>query len=164
MINTSLTDYIKKYSNSRTMDTVVIHCSATKENKDYSIKDIKKWHLQRGFKDVGYHFVIKLDGTIEVGRPLNQQGAHVSGHNSYTIGICYVGGLDTNGKPKDTRTPAQKESLNRLVDMLKDLITIKAIKGHRDFSKDLNGNGKIDKNEWIKACPCFEVSDEFNVN
>lgn len=158
-----LREYIKSKINSK-MNTIVIHCSATKEFNNITSKEIKKWHLQRGFKDIGYHFVILLDGTIEIGRPINQQGAHVLDHNSYTIGICYVGGLDSNGKPKDTRTPAQKESLNKLIDILKDVTTIKAIKGHRDFSKDLNGNGKIDKSEWIKVCPCFEVSEEFSVN
>lgn len=158
-----LREYIKNKINS-IMNTIVIHCSATKESQNVTSKEIKKWHIQRGFKDIGYHFVILLDGTIEIGRPLNKQGAHVSGHNSYTIGICYVGGLDSNGKPKDTRTSAQKESLNRLIETLKDLTTIKAIKGHRDFSKDLNGNGMIEESEWIKVCPCFEVSDEFNIN
>lgn len=158
-----LREYIKNKINS-IMNTIVIHCSATKESQNVTSKEIKKWHIQRGFKDIGYHFVILLDGTIEIGRPLNKQGAHVSGHNSYTIGICYVGGLDSNGKPKDTRTSAQKESLNRLIETLKDLTTIKAIKGHRDFSKDLNGNGMIEESEWIKVCPCFEVSYEFNIN
>lgn len=160
----NLKEYIKKHSNSRPMHTIVVHCSATKEGVEYDREDIKRWHLARGFKDVGYHFVIKLDGTIELGRPLNQVGAHVANANTGTIGICYIGGLDSNGKPKDTRTNAQKESLLNLINMLKENINIKAIKGHRDYSKDLNGNGKIEKNEWIKACPCFEVSDEFNIN
>lgn len=158
-----LNNYIKKHSNSRAMNTVVIHCSATIENKNYTSKDIKKWHLQRGFNDIGYHFVILLDGTIEKGRPLNKIGAHVSGHNTGTIGICYIGGLDKNNKAKDTRTDAQKESLKKLINTLKENITIKEIKGHRDYSKDLNGNGKIDKNEYIKQCPCFNVKDEYKI-
>ena len=163
MIDSSLINYIKKYSNSRAMDTIVIHCSATKEGKDYTIEDIKKWHLQRGFKDVGYHFVIKLDGTIEVGRSLDKIGAHVTNHNTGSIGICYIGGLSSNNKAKDTRTDEQKESLTNLINVLKTFIHIKEIKGHRDFSKDLNGNGVIDPNEYMKDCPCFDVQKEFFV-
>ena len=163
MIDSSLIKYIKKYNNSRAMDTIVIHCSATKENKDYTKEDIKKWHLQRGFKDIGYHFIIKLDGTIEIGRSLNQIGAHVTNNNTGTIGICYIGGLDSKCKSKDTRTDKQKESLLNLINLLKENINIKEIKGHRDYSKDLNGNGKIDKFEYIKDCPCFEVKDEYTI-
>ena len=155
--------YIKKHANSRPMHTIVVHCSATKEGKSYTPADIKKWHLARGFKDIGYHFVVMLDGTIELGRPLNQVGAHVANANTGTIGICYIGGLDSNGKPKDTRTDAQKEALLKLINMLKENISIKAIKGHRDYSKDLNGNGIIEKHEYIKMCPCFEVKDEYTV-
>ena len=161
MIDSSLINYIKKYSNSRAMSTIVIHCSATKENKDYSVEDIKKWHLQRGFNDVGYHFVIKLDGTIELGRPLNKIGAHVSGNNTGSIGICYIGGLSSNGKAKDTRTLKQKESLINLVTILKSFIPIKEVKGHRDYSKDLNNNGIIEPFEYMKDCPCFDVKKEF---
>ena len=161
MIDSSLINYIKKYSNSRVMNTIVIHCSATKENKDYSSVDIKKWHLQRGVNDIGYHFIIKLDGTIEIGRSLDKVGAHVAGNNTGSIGICYIGGLDSKGKSKDTRTDEQKESLLNLINLLKKNINIKEIKGHRDFSKDLNCDGKIDKFEYIKDCPCFEVKDEY---
>lgn len=163
MIDNSLINYIKKYSTSRAMDTIVIHCSATKEGKDYTIEDIKKWHLQRGFNDIGYHFVIKLDGTIEIGRPLDKIGAHVTNHNTGSIGICYIGGLSSNNKAKDTRTNEQKESLTNLINVLKTFIPIKEIKGHRDFSKDLNGNGVIDPNEYMKDCPCFDVQKEFFV-
>lgn len=161
MMDSSLINYIKKHSNSRTMDTIVIHCSATKENKDYSAEDIKKWHLQRGFKDIGYHFIIKLDGTIEIGRSLDKIGAHVINHNANTIGICYIGGLSSNNKAKDTRTDKQKESLLNLITILKSFIPIKHIKGHRDYSKDLNNNGIIEPNEFMKDCPCFDVQKEY---
>lgn len=163
MIDSSLINYIKKYSNSRTMDTIVIHCSATKEGKNYSVEDIKKWHLQRGFKDVGYHFVIKLDGTIETGRSLDKIGAHVANNNTNTIGICYIGGLSSNNKSKDTRTNEQKEALTNLVNILKMFIPIKYIKGHRDYSKDLNNNGIIESNEYMKDCPCFDAKEEFKI-
>ena len=160
-----LFNYIKNNLVGRVMDTIVIHCSATKENKDYSIEDIKKWHLQRGFTDIGYHFIIRLNGTIEIGRPLNKPGAHVQNHNAHSIGICYIGGLNDKGKPKDTRTKEQKESLDKLIKMLRGLIpTIKEIKGHRDFSKDLNGNGIIDPEEYMKECPCFDVKKEYTIN
>jgi hypothetical protein len=158
-----LINYIKKYSNSRAMDTIVIHCSATKENKDYTIEDIKKWHLQRGFKDVGYHFVIRIDGTIEIGRPLDKVGAHVANNNTGSIGICYIGGLSSNNKAKDTRTDKQKESLTKLITLLKTFIPIKEIKGHRDYSKDLNNNGIIEPNEYMKECPCFDVKTEYSI-
>ena len=117
-----LFNYIKQNLGSRVMDTIVIHCSATKENKDYSIEDIKKWHLQRGFTNIGYHFIIRLNGTIEIGRPLNKPGAHVQNHNANSIGICYIGGLNDKGKPKDTRTKEQKESLDKLIKLLRGLI------------------------------------------
>lgn len=158
-----LENYIKNNSNSRPMHTIVVHCSATPEGSNFTSEDIKKWHLKRGFKDIGYHFVILLDGTIEIGRPLNKIGAHVTNNNTGTIGICYIGGLDKYKKAKDTRTDAQKESLNLLIEILKKHIKVKEIKGHRDFSKDLNGNGKIDKFEYIKECPCFDVKEEFTI-
>ena len=158
-----LESYIKKFSNSRTMDTITIHCSATREDKDYTSENIKKWHLLRGFNDIGYHFVILLDGTIEIGRPLNKVGAHVAGHNTGNIGICYIGGLDLNNKAKDTRTDNQKKSLVELINLLKKYINIKEIKGHRDYSKDLNGNGIIEKFEYSKDCPCFDVKSEYKI-
>lgn len=161
-MDTSLIDYIKKYSNSRAMYTIVVHCSATKENKDYTSADIKKWHLERGFNDIGYHFIIRLDGTIEIGRQLDKIGAHVSGNNTGTIGVCYIGGLNSNGKSKDTRTDKQKESLKNLINLLKGLTNAKKVLGHRDYSKDLNNNGIIEPNEYIKDCPCFDVKKEFN--
>ena len=160
----TLESYIKRYSNSRNMNTIVIHCSATKEGVEYNREHIKKWHLQRGFKDIGYHFIVRLDGTIEIGRPLNKVGAHVSGYNANTIGICYIGGLNSNGKPKDTRTNKQKESLNKLIKMLIGLIpSLNEIKGHRDYSKDLNNNGVIETNEYMKDCPCFDVKKEYPI-
>ena len=162
-MDTSIINYIKKHSNSRTMDTIVIHCSATKEGKSYNAEDINKWHLARGFKGIGYHFVVLLDGTIEIGRPLNKVGAHVANANTGTIGICYIGGLTKDNKASDTRTDEQKKSLLELIELLKKNINIKEIKGHRDFSKDLNKNGKLDAFEYIKQCPCFEVKDEYNI-
>jgi N-acetylmuramoyl-L-alanine amidase len=139
---------------------IVIHCSATREGKDYDVKTIRGWHVQRGFKDIGYHFLVHLDGTIEKGRPIDQAGAHAKGYNDESIGVCYVGGLDKDGNPKDTRTLYQRQALLRLVEILEIIYPIKDVVGHRDLSVDLNGDGVISRNEWIKACPCFNVKTE----
>ena len=130
----------------RTITEIIIHCSATVEGKDFTVKDIDRWHKQRGFKMVGYHFVIRLDGTIEQGRPLEMIGTHCTGHNAHSIGICYIGGLDKSGKPKDTRTQVQKDVLWSLVKSLQKRFPGVALHGHREFAN--------------KACPCFEVSEE----
>ena len=166
------------------IDTIVIHCSATPEGKDVRAADIDKMHRARGFKMIGYHYVIDLDGNIEQGRPLTMNGAHCekpgfSGrpYNQHSIGICYIGGLeatrdkkgniiaakDAKGHeiPKDTRTDAQKLALQALVANLTMQYPITEIIGHRDASPDLNGDGKISKWEWCKACPCFDVKAEF---
>ena len=152
------------------IDSIVIHCSATPEGKDIKAKDIEKEHIKRGFKRIGYNYVIDLDGTVEVGRPLTMDGAHcntagLSGmaYNKHSIGICYVGGLDKNGKPKDTRTDAQKEAMHKLVWELFDKYDIMDVLGHRDASPDLDGDGEIEPSEYIKACPCFDVRAEFPI-
>lgn len=146
----------------KTIDTIIIHCSATREGKDFRAADIERWHREQGFAMIGYNFVVDLDGTVEVGRPLSMTGAHCKGWNDRSIGICYVGGLDENGKPKDTRTLAQKKTLAEIVQNLMEVYpTIVRVIGHRDTSPDLNGDGKITPNEWIKACPCFDVQAEF---
>ena len=144
------------------VDYIVIHCSATKETQNYSFKQLKADHLARGFKGVGYHLYIKKDGSTLFGRSFFKSGAHVKGFNYNSIGICYEGGLDKNGKPKDTRTVQQKQALLRAVLFLKGVYPNAKVKGHRDFSPDLNGDGIITPNEYIKSCPCFNVEDEFN--
>lgn len=150
------------------IDAVVLHCSATREGQDVRMSDIDKWHKERGFACCGYHYVIDLDGKVEVGRPLSMDGAHcntkgVSGksYNKHSVGICYVGGLDKDGNAKDTRTEAQKKAMRELIDSLMDKYPIIEVIGHRDASPDINGDGQITKNEWIKECPCFSVRDEF---
>lgn len=146
----------------RSINEIILHCSATPEGKDFTVEDIRKWHKQRGFTDIGYHFVIYRDGSVNTGRDINIIGAHATGHNANSIGICYIGGLDKDGKtPKDTRTKEQKQSMLKLVKELisKYNIPVKNVIGHRDTSKDLNGDGIISPNEWIKACPSFEVGE-----
>lgn len=145
----------------RKINKIILHCAATKEGQHFTVSDIDRWHKQRNFKKIGYHYVIYLDGSVHKGRELKEIGAHVQGQNANSIGICYIGGLDSNGKPKDTRTTAQKESLKRLVADLKKQFPGCEILGHRDYSPDLNGNGIIEEWEWLKACPCFDVKKEF---
>lgn len=152
------------------IDAIVVHCSASREGQDVRAADIRKWHLERGFADIGYNFVIDLDGTVETGRPLSRDGAHCNtagtsgkSYNKHSIGICYVGGLDKNGNPKDTRTEAQKKAMRELIDSLMDKYPIIEVIGHRDASPDVNGDGEITRNEWIKECPCFNVRAEFPI-
>lgn len=141
---------------------ITVHCSATKEGKEFNSKHIDRWHKDRGFRKIGYHYVILLDGTIEVGRFESEQGAHVKSYNKGNIGICYIGGLDSNGNAKDTRTRAQKESLMLLLKDLKKRYKKAIIKGHRDFSPDLDGDGVIEEFEFIKQCPCFNAKKEYS--
>lgn len=134
----------------RQIKYLVVHCSATPENKSFTATDIDRWHKQRGFKKIGYHYVVLLDGTIQTGREESEIGAHVSGYNSYSIGICYIGGMDAaNKKPKDTRTEAQKDSLVKLLKELKKKYPTAKILGHRDFPK------------VAKACPSFDAKSEY---
>lgn len=147
------------------IQAIIIHCSATREGQDIRASDIDKWHRERGFAMIGYNYVIDLDGRVEKGRPLTMTGAHCKGWNDRSIGICYIGGLDGNGNPKDTRTLLQKMSLHNLVFKLMDEYpSITQVLGHRDTSPDLNGDGKISPNEWIKQCPCFDVKAEFPIS
>ena len=142
----------------RTIDSIIIHCSATPYGKDFTAADINRWHRQRNFNGIGYHFVIRPDGTIENGRPVGKPGAHCLGWNNRSIGICYIGGLDADGRPADTRTDAQKKAMRELIARLqKEHFGIRTIIGHRDTSPDLNGNGQIEPEEFIKVCPCFDV-------
>ena len=152
------------------IDAIVVHCSATRAGQDVRASDIDKWHKERGFKMIGYNYVIDLDGTVEIGRPLTMDGAHCNtagtsgkSYNKHSIGICIVGGLDENGNPADTRTDPQKVSCANLIAKLEMEYNIVDVLGHRDASPDLNGDGKITKNEWIKMCPCFDVRSEFPI-
>lgn len=131
----------------RKINKGIIHCSATVEGKDFDIDDIDRWHKKRGFTMVGYHFVILLDGTIQHGREINKIGAHAKGHNRTSIGICYIGGVDSKHKPKDTRTEAQKESLKNMVAWLKITFEDIDIFGHNEISN--------------KACPSFDARKEY---
>jgi len=144
----------------RPIDMIVVHCAATQEGHAYKASDIDRWHKLRGFSKIGYHYVIDLDGTVEQGRQEDEVGAHVEGHNAHSIGVCYVGGLaDDNKTPKDTRTPQQIAAMRTLIMGLMSRFPHAKIVGHRDLSPDLNHDGTISPNEWMKACPSFNVHD-----
>ena len=102
----------------RHINKVIIHCSATPEGRDISLDTIRQWHIKRGWSDIGYHYVILINGTIQEGRPVERAGAHCKGHNANSIGVCYVGGVDEDMKPKDTRTAAQKIAMQKLLRIL----------------------------------------------
>lgn len=116
---------------------------------------------RRGFNGIGYHFYIRKNGDIKTTRPIERIGAHAKGFNRTSIGICYEGGLDCHGRPADTRTEWQVHSMHVLVlTLLRDYPGCRVC-GHRDLSPDLNGNGEIEPEEWVKACPCFDAEEEW---
>ena len=132
----------------RKIDKIFIHCSATKEGRDIKFETIKSWHVKgNGWSDIGYHFVIELDGTLKNGRPLHRSGAGVKGHNAHSIHVCYIGGIDNNKKAKDTRTAAQKETMDNLVASLLSEYPEASVHGHNEFAS--------------KACPSFDVQKEY---
>lgn len=146
-------------SNPRKINLIVVHCSATREGQPHTAADIDRWHRGRGWGSIGYHWVIRLDGTLEMGRPEDLVGAHAYGHNGRSIGVVYIGGVAADGvTPKDTRTAAQKAALKRLLPALKERYPNARICGHRDLSPDRNHDGRITPNEWMKACPSFDVA------
>lgn len=135
--------------NTRYINEIIVHCSATPESKNFTVDDIRKVHLAKGFKDVGYHYIIYIDGSIHKGRCESKAGAHCTGHNSNSIGVCYIGGVAKDGKtPKDTRTDVQKESLIKLLMELKKKYPKAKIYPHYKFA--------------AKACPCFNVEKEYS--
>lgn len=148
----------------RTINKIIIHCSATPEGKDYTVEDIDRDHRKRGFAKIGYHYVIYRDGTIHQGRKESEVGAHARGYNANSIGVCYIGGLARDGKTtKDTRTQAQRDALVRLLRELVIRYPDAEILGHRDLSPDKNGDGIVSPNEYIKGCPSFDAKKEYRV-
>lgn len=132
----------------RSVRFIVIHCSATKENQDISAEDIRGWHLQRGWVDIGYHKVIRRDGSVEDGRPLNRPGAHARGFNHVSLGICLVGGVESDGVTAESNfTHAQWESLENVVRELLELHPDAEVLGHRDLPN------------VSKACPSFDAPE-----
>jgi N-acetylmuramoyl-L-alanine amidase len=135
----------------RMIKEIIVHCTATPEGKDYTVNDIRRWHREKGWSDIGYHYVVYRNGQIATGRDVDLQGAHCAegGHNRYSIGVCYVGGMTRDGRsPKDTRTPQQRSALLSLLTDLKMLYPEAKIYGHRDFAH--------------KDCPCFDAKREYS--
>lgn len=140
MYNANTKDRIKT-------DYIAIHCSATNEKQNFGAADIDKWHRSKGWACIGYHYVIKRDGTVEQGRKESQIGAHVADWNAVSLGICLIGGIDADdhNKAEDNYTPEQWTSLIKLLKELKQRYPKAKIQGHRDFP------------DVHKACPCFDV-------
>lgn len=154
----------------RFVDRIIIHCTATRADVDYTLENVNRDHQAAFGKNCQYHVYIRKDGTIHRANDFNVVTWHTGGiNNRQGIGICYEGGIRANGNPAnpkdaiDTRTPQQKESL---IVAIKEAMawtggTVKAIKGHRDTSPDKNGNGTIEPSEWVKMCPCFDAIPEY---
>ena len=134
----------------REIKLLVIHCSATRCNVPFTVEQLRQCHLQRGFKDIGYHFYITRDGELHHCRPISEPGAHVRGFNRHSIGICYEGGLDENGCPADTRTQAQRFALLDLLTILRHQYPEAQILGHYQLNASIH-----------KACPCFDCRKEY---
>lgn len=138
----------------RAITLIVLHCSAVRPGQQSSAQDIDSWHKQRVTKSgahmrgIGYHFVVRRDGTVENGRRISEIGAHCVNHNRHSIGICYEGGLDSAGNPADTRTPMQVKALRELVERMHAYFPRAVIVGHRDLTPD-------------RECPCFDVVTEY---
>ena len=132
----------------RPLKRIILHCTATPEGKHFDVATIRRWHVKdRGWKDIGYHYVIYIDGSVHEGRPIEQAGAHTSGHNADSIGITYVGGCDAKMKAKDTLNEAQETAMVNLIKSLRELYGEMSLHGHNEFA--------------AKACPSFKVKDKF---
>lgn len=130
----------------RIIKEIIVHCSGTEDCQNIGVDEIRDYHQRvKGWRDCGYHYIVRLDGTVESGRYISQPGAHCIGHNAHSIGVCYIGGIH-NGKPRDTRTQAQKQALLKLIYKLVKMYHC-PVYGHRDFSK--------------KDCPCFDAKKEY---
>ena len=132
----------------RHISFIIVHCSAVRPGQRSSAKDIDRWHRDKGWNGIGYHYVVRRDGSMELGRPLEEVGAHCVGHNSHSIGICYEGGLDEHGEEADTRTPEQKRALRKLLEELHGRFPKALIVGHHDLNPG-------------KKCPCYDVVSEY---
>lgn len=145
----------------RNINLIVIHCSATREDKEYTPEQLNRDHWERGFDCAGYHYYIRKNGKVVHFRPVQSIGAHAKGYNERSIGVCYEGGLDVKGKPADTRTLEQRIMLEKILKELLLRFPNCDICGHRDLSKDKNRDGVISPDEWMKVCPCFDAKNEY---
>lgn len=133
-----------KYIRPKT-DIIFVHCAATPPHMDIGAEDIRRWHKEKGWRDIGYHDVIRRNGSVEQGRHYEETGAHVKGYNSRSIGVCLVGGVDEDGKPENNFTDAQFKSLRRVIRFYKTKYPSAVIMGHNEVSD--------------KACPSFDVQE-----
>ena len=140
----------------RHIDEIIVHCTATRPNwwegksAEEKVREVRDWHVSgNGWSDIGYHFVIELDGAVKNGRPLHRSGAGVKGHNAHSIHVCYIGGMDKDKNAKDTRTDAQRKALDQVINELKMDYPTATIHGHNEFA--------------AKACPSFDVQKEYGV-
>lgn len=131
----------------RYINQIIVHCTATKPDQDIGAAEIRRYHVEeKHWRDIGYHYVVRLDGTVERGRYISQPGAHCPGHNAHSIGVAYVGGLNADGRPADTRTAAQRSALKKLIYRLV-ATTGAGVYGHRDFA--------------ARDCPCYDAKTEY---
>lgn len=133
----------------RKIRKIIVHCTATPAGRSVTVAEIDRWHRQRGFNGIGYHYVVGLDGSVSKGRDEALVGAHCKGHNGDSIGVVYVGGMSEDmSRPLDTRTPGQRLALSRLIEGLKNRYPEATVHSHNEFA--------------AKACPCFDASKEYN--
>ncbi len=147
----------------RKINLIVLHCSATRETVEYTPEQLERDHRAQGFLTAGYNYYIRRSGKVVPMRPPELIPAHVKGFNRFSLGVCYEGGLDASGRPKDTRTEDQKAAIRMLLMLLLDKYPGCRICGHRDLSPDRNGDGWITPDEWLKACPCFNAEEEYGI-
>lgn len=145
----------------RNIKYIAVHCTAS--HQSMTIEGLKQEFKRKGWVNPGYHYVVSPDGKISQLLCEDKVSNGVKGFNSVSINVAYIGGIDINGKPIDNRTDAQKASLRSLLKMLHKKYPTAVIQGHRDFSPDLNKDGKITSNEWMKACPCFNAKEEYSI-
>ena len=143
----------------RAIKYIAVHCTASSQHT--TNKELQQEFRRKGWKNPGYHYVVAADGTITQLLDEDKVSNGVKGYNSVLINVAYIGGIDAEGKPIDNRTAAQKASLAGLLGMLRKKYPTATIQGHRDFSPDRNHNGRIEPNEYIKACPCFDAKGEY---
>lgn len=132
----------------RVLKEIIVHCTATPAARALTVPELRRWHIERGFADIGYHFIVHQDGTVSEARPLSQIGAHCAGYNKFSIGVAYVGGISLNGLNIDTRTDAQRASMSLLIVDLMHKYGIRSVVGHNYYNPN-------------KSCPCFDAKAEY---
>lgn len=145
----------------RQIKYIVVHCTAT--SRSASVAGILNGWKKKGWKNPGYHFLVEMDGAHHILLPVDKVSNGVKGYNSVSINLAYIGGIDGEGEPTDTITPKQHWKIQQIIDGLLVHFPKAKVVGHRDLSPDSNENGKVDPCEWLKACPCFDVTSRFNI-